>query len=75
MTVDELRKTAKEMGYKLMPISQEKLKACICGCKQRDHEYGSGVTLRCKRCGRTASGKTETEARKNWNAMIERDRA
>ena len=76
MTVDELRTTAKEMGYKLMPAQPyEKLKVCICGCKQREHWYGTAVQLKCKRCGKTATGATEAEARRNWNRMIERDRA
>ena len=73
MTVEELRTTAKEMGYKLMPIGTvEKLKVCRCGCKRREHWYDSrGVMLKCKKCGLSASGKTEAEARRNWNRMID----
>ena len=77
MTVDELKAEAKEMGYKLMPVSSyERLKVCTCGCKKRERIYGvDAMTLICRRCGLSVSGKTEAEARKNWNAMIERDRA
>lgn len=77
MTVEELRVTAKEMGYKLMPIAPyERLKVCTCGCKRREHWYDGrgGMSLVCERCGRKASGKTEAEARRNWNRMIERMR-
>lgn len=77
MTVEELRTTAKEMGYKLMPIAPyEKLKVCICGCKKRERIYGvDAMTLICRRCGLSVSGKTEAEARTNWNRMVSEGRA
>lgn len=77
MTVEELKVTAKEMGYKLMPIQPyEKLKACICGCKRREHWYGQGIViLQCERCGRKAIGKSENDARREWNDMIVEMRA
>lgn len=77
MTVEELKAEAKEMGYKLMPAQPyEKLKVCICGCKRREHWSNcETVILRCMRCGREVVGHDETEARRNWNRMIERDRA
>ena len=80
MTVDELRTTAKEMGYKLMPAQPyEKLKVCICGGKRRKWWYISGkrdgIKLVCRKCDKEAFGATEAEARRNWNRMIERDRA
>lgn len=72
MTIEELRSTAEKMGYKLMPVSShERLKVCICGCKSRGRIYGvNDMTLFCKRCGRSVSGKTEAEARRSWNRMI-----
>ena len=72
MTVEELKETAKEMGYKLMPIApHEKLKACRCGCKKRRRIYGcDDLMIVCMRCGLSAYGSTEAEARKNWNAMV-----
>lgn len=77
MTVEELRTVAKEMGYKLMPIQPyEKLKVCVCGCKQREHWYGpETVQLKCKKCGLYALGRTEAEARREWNSMIAAMRA
>ena len=71
MTVEELKETAKEMGFKLMPLGTlERLRPCRCGCKKRDRIYGDRVVLRCMRCGMEAAGRDEAEARKNWNAMV-----
>ena len=76
MTVEELRKEAKAMGYNIIPIRpKEKLLPCVCGSKRREHwyTYVNGVeyaVLRCERCEREASGRTEREARKNWNDMV-----
>ena len=79
MTVEELKATAKDMGYKLMPIAPyEKLKVCTCGCKRRKRWYISGkrdgIKLVCCKCGKEAFGETEAEARRKWNRMIERER-
>ena len=75
-TVDELKEAAKEMGYKLIPMpSDERLKACTCGCRRREHWYTRhGVRLMCVKCGKEAVGETEADAKRNWNSMIEAER-
>ena len=79
MTVEELRREAKAMGYNIIPIKpKEKLLPCACGSKRREHwstyEKGKNYTvLRCEKCGRGASGRTEREARRNWNDMVRGD--
>lgn len=77
MTVEELRREAKALGYNIIRINpMEKLLPCVCGCKRRFHwtthdKYGGElVVLRCERCPREASGKTERDARHNWNEMV-----
>lgn len=77
MTVEELRKEANTLGYSIVPIVRtEKLLPCLCGCTRRNHwitynKYGTKLkTYRCVRCDREASGRTDREARRNWNAMV-----
>ena len=76
MDAEELRTLAKSMGYNIIPIKKrEKLLPCVCGCKRRSHwnTYVSGVlyhVLRCNKCDREASGRSEAEAIHNWNEMI-----
>ena len=76
MDAEELKVLAKSMGYNIIPIKkQEKLLPCVCGCKRRSHwnTYVKGilyVTLRCENCGKSVSGRTEQQARSNWNEMI-----
>ena len=76
MTVEELRKEAKALGYNLIKINKpEKLLPCICGCKKREHWARSYKGIRykilvCPKCGREASGRSEREVRHNWNEMI-----
>lgn len=76
MDVEELRILAKSMGYNIIPIKKrEKLLPCVCGCKSRSRWVTSvkGVyyrVLRCNKCDREASGKSEAEAIHNWNEMI-----
>ena len=73
MTLEELKSEAKAHGYKLMPIVPYiKLAPCKCGhyypalWHRIDTKY-----FKCKYCGLTApEGKTEQEARKNWNALM-----
>ena len=61
-------------GLALAKPVQKKSRAllpCFCGCNQRERWYGSGgIELVCKRCGKSVEGKSEAEARRNWNAMI-----
>ena len=76
MDVEELRILAKSMGYNIIPFKKrEKLLPCICGSKRREHwdTYVKGVhyrVLRCEKCDREVSGRTEAEAIHNWNEMI-----
>ena len=76
MTVEELRAEAKAHGYYLIKIQppKEKLLPCVCGCTRHarwwgTHDYNKTI-FRCRKCGREASGRTEREARHNWNEMI-----
>ena len=76
MELTELRQEAEKLGYKLVPIKKYvRFLPCVCGCNRRIHwsvvnnnEYG--VILECKRCGLEAKGKTEKEAKHNWNWMM-----
>jgi hypothetical protein len=75
MTVEELRREAKTLGYNIIPIVRmEKLLPCVCGCDRREHWTGqsenSHVILICAKCGRQANGRTNREARHNWNEMV-----
>ena len=75
MTLEELKKEAGKYGYRLVPKKKklERLLPCLCGCKRREHWYGSGnrkYILFCQRCGIEASGRTEREAYKAWNDMV-----
>ena len=80
MTVDELRKEAKALGYNIIKIKKrEKLLPCTCGCKRREHwdSLRDGewlVVLKCERCRKEACGKNETEAVHNWNEMIKAEK-
>jgi hypothetical protein len=41
MTVEELRREAKTLGYNIIPIVRmEKLLPCVCGCDRREHWTG-----------------------------------
>lgn len=55
--------------------SLEKL-PCVCGCKKREWWYSlEGDFFKCMKCGRTSRpGKTEKEAIKNWNLMMETEK-
>ena len=75
MTVEELRREAKTLGYSIVPIVRtEKLLPCVCGCDRREHWTGQSennhVILICAKCGREVSGRTNREARHNWNMMV-----
>ena len=76
MTVEELRREAKAMGYNIVRVNpKEKLLPCVCGSKRRGHWswFNHGVeytVLKCEKCEREAYGRTDREARHNWNEMI-----
>ena len=55
---------------------REKFLPCKCGCNRREHWYGVGgdpekqEILVCKRCGFRVYGKSEADARRNWNKAV-----
>lgn len=56
----------------------EKLLPCTCGCKRREHwsKYADGgimTGLKCIKCGKTVWGKSEVDARREWNRIIRED--
>lgn len=76
MTFEELKAEAKAKGYNLIPVKkQEKFLPCTCGCNRREHwirwvDDGTETILKCCKCGKSASGMSEAEAKRNWNEMI-----
>lgn len=72
MTLDELKAEAKKMGYKLIKDSPyERFLPCTCGCNRRSlYVLPDGYGYVCQKCGRKAKGRTEIEAKKNWNRMV-----
>ncbi len=74
MTVEELKAAARELGYKVVKIERKvKLLPCVCGATRRNHRYAwmtNCEILECPKCGRRAAGRTEEEAKRNWNLMI-----
>lgn len=79
MTVDELKSEAEKHGYNLIPKKKyEKFIPCTCGCNRREHwvrfvDDGIETTFKCCKCGKSASGMSEAEARSNWNKMIRQE--
>lgn len=76
MTIEELRREAKALGYNIIKIPQpmEKFLPCKCGNNSRSrwwgtHDYNT-VIFECRRCGARAHGKNEREARHNWNEIM-----
>ena len=80
MTLEELKKEAKALGYNLIPIKKrERLLPCTCGSKRREHfdTFRNGMwmhLLRCCKCNKEALGRTEIGAIKAWNEMIRNDK-
>lgn len=81
MSIEELQKEAEKHGYKLVKNEPyERMLPCTCGCKQREHwwrtnaEDGNRNILVCKKCGKEASGKSEADAKRNWNKMISEEK-
>ena len=73
MTLKELRAEAKTHGYRLIPIQRPvKMLPCKCGYKSRARYYSAGgfVTVKCNNCGFSVTGRTEANARLNWNKAI-----
>ena len=74
MNLEEIRREANKLGYYLAkknPIP--KITPCTCGCKRREHWFNSkaeNITLICKKCRKSATGRTEVGAIINWNNML-----
>ena len=72
----ELRVLAEKLGYKLVPIKRyERFIPCVCGCNRRTTWFITNnselsVSLECKRCGLEVAGKSEADAKRNWNKLI-----
>ena len=75
MNLAQLQEEADRQGYRLVkkPL-RTTLLACICGCRKREHWYGNDgtITLVCMKCGKQVTGKSEMNARVNWNKEITR---
>lgn len=70
---DTMVKHAKCEAVKMRP-RPERLLPCKCGCKRREHWYGSteerSEILKCYRCGFEVAGKNEIDVHKKWNEAI-----
>ena len=82
MTLEELKVEAKNQGYKLIKDTPyEKFLPCKCGYNRRKRccgFYNSSpgylyVRYECMRCGYYVDGKTEKEAKHNWNEKMRGD--
>lgn len=79
MTLEELKAEAKKHGYHLIKDREKvNLLDCTCGCKRRFHlstikDWQSYEGLECAKCGKRVWGKTELDARKEWNKLIEEE--
>ena len=49
---------------------RERLLPCKCGCNRREHWYGDGESLKCKKCGFTVKGKNEADVIREWNKAV-----
>ena len=77
MTLEELRREARNHGYYLMKPTPNytKLLPCTCGHKHRTELIKDNkFAYECKTCGkRSEFAYTREMARKEWNKMIERE--
>ena len=74
-TDEEFKVEAKRRGYNLIKIPEKvKLLPCVCGNDKHHRVFiMSGLQYySCRKCGLVAEdGKTERQAKLNWNKMIE----
>lgn len=74
MTLEELKKEADRLGYRVVKKrdTYEVLLPCTCGCKRRKHtrNFHDKIVLMCCRCGRAVHGITLADARRKWNEVI-----
>lgn len=82
MTIEELKEEAKKHGlYLNKATAYTKLSQCICGCKRRhvisQYDKKSGTiryAIECIKCKKQSPFmRTEEDARKAWNEMIEKE--
>ena len=78
-TVDHNGTIIEQYAEKAIVKPYERFEPCLCGCNSREHWSGvrngkSYVRLECKRCGASAEGKNEADAKRNWNAYIRESR-
>lgn len=75
ITDEEFKAEAKRRGYNLIKIPEPvKLLPCVCGNDKHHRVFiMSGLQYySCQKCGLVAEdGKTERQAKLNWNKMIE----
>ena len=59
---------------KYKPRESRKMLPCKCGCKRREHWYGSSYDnsegLKCIKCGFEVWGKNATDVIRKWNEAV-----
>lgn len=76
MDLGDLKIEADKLGYRLVKKTEYvQFRPCICGAKAYNREKWQstdGIFFECNKCGlRSKPAKNETEARKNWNKLVE----
>lgn len=75
MTVEELKLEAAKLGYNIIKKAENiKFLPCVCGYNKRNLWFCSNnmCFYKCQRCGFSGyKGKTQNEAKRNWNKAIE----
>lgn len=79
MTVEELKLEAAKLGYNIIKkVENIKFSPCTCGYNKRDLWWDGKDNMcfyKCKRCEfRGYKGKTQNEAKRNWNKAIDEAR-
>ena len=57
----------------------ERLLPCKCGCKRREHWYGTtskndAYILKCYKCGFRVGGNNEIDVHKKWNEAVKNEK-
>lgn len=76
MTVEELKLEAAKLGYNIIKKAENiKFSPCVCGYNKRGLWWNSNDNMcfyKCQRCEFSGyKGKTQNEAKRNWNKAIE----
>lgn len=71
----DLKKDALELlKAKYKPRESRKMLPCKCGCKRREHWYGSSYDnsegLKCTKCGFEVWGKNAIDVIRKWNEAV-----